>query len=88
MTQGTPPESFQGKLKGNEAIQLVVDKLITSQHIPSKRIQLREHDLIRICDGVVQIFKQEPALLTVPVPCFIVGDLHGQVSRLFFESFS
>ncbi|VDN01840.1 unnamed protein product [Thelazia callipaeda] len=43
-------------------------------------------NLTKIINDVKMIIMKEPSLLEVPIPCVIVGDIHGQVT--FFDDLS
>ena len=41
-------------------------------------------DLSRLCSKTARIFNDEPRVLKVPSPCYIFGDLHGNIQDLQF----
>lgn len=41
-------------------------------------------DLSRLCSKTARVFNDEPRVLKVPSPCYIFGDLHGNIQDLQF----
>lgn len=48
------------------------------------------HEMLTLCDTVVEILRNEDSLVEVPLPCRVYGDIHGQLLDLleFFNAFS
>lgn len=47
-------------------------------------------EMLLLCDTVVEILRVEDSLVSVPLPCRVYGDIHGQLLDLleFFNAFS
>ncbi|MCP9262457.1 Serine/threonine-protein phosphatase [Dirofilaria immitis] len=58
-------------------MQILVEK---SEEI--KQIEYDANELIEILSDIKPIIQNEPSLLEIPLPCIIVGDIHGQYDDL------
>ena len=36
-------------------------------------------DLLQICGRVRKVFEDEPRCLSLPSPCYVLGDIHGNI---------
>ena len=43
---------------------------------------LEEYTILQITNKAIELMSQEPTVLTIPLPCTIVGDIHGQFHDL------
>jgi serine/threonine-protein phosphatase PP1 catalytic subunit len=61
------------------ALDAIIDKLLEVKGCrPGKQVNLTEEEITGLCLRSREIFLSEPALLDVPLPVKICGDVHGQ----------
>ena len=69
------PSSFAGT-EGAEVIARALDELLATDNLPSLKVATA---IVLACRDILA---EETALVSVPAPCVVVGDIHGQLSDL------
>jgi len=60
-------------------IQNMIDQLINAKSSrPGTAVDLKEQDIVELCQAVQQTFMNEPMLIRTEAPVKLCGDLHGQ----------
>jgi serine/threonine-protein phosphatase PP1 catalytic subunit len=47
-----------------------------------KLVDIKESEIHKICNSVINIFRDEPSMVDITSPAYIVGDIHGQFQDL------
>ncbi|KAM7535475.1 hypothetical protein Aperf_G00000098451 [Anoplocephala perfoliata] len=65
----------------NDQLQFLTelkDRLEAGFNKPGEFVKMSSEDIVRVCNIVKVIIRDEPTLLTIESPLYVLGDIHGQ----------
>ncbi|GAB1610233.1 uncharacterized protein LOC106868130, partial [Argonauta hians] len=63
-------------------VDSLIEQLLAAKNLPSKQVQLPEHQIRQLCITSKAIFLEQPMLLELGAPVNVIGDIHGQYEDL------